>query len=107
VTARTVNLLTVASLMGLLGALTLTAPRWARLMRQPVSALPDDDPASAPAATAASPEPDAERTISVKLYFESPDLFGLLPEDRSLPFSVELSRQLRARLAASEAERRL
>jgi hypothetical protein len=31
----------------------------------------------------------------VKLYFESPDQSGLLPEDRSLPFSSDLSRQLR------------
>ena len=94
-TTRTANLVTVAGLMGLLGALTLTAPRWARLMRQPVSALPDDDAASAPASTVTPPEPDAERTISVKLYFESPELSGLLPEDRSLPVSVELARQLR------------
>jgi hypothetical protein len=64
-------------------------------MREPVAALPEDERASTAVAGPAPPEPDAQRTISVKLYFESPDLSGLLPEDRSLPFSVDLSRQLR------------
>jgi spore germination protein GerM len=97
VTPRTANLATALALLGLLVALALTAPRWARLMRQPAAALPDEDAAlaSSSVAKAASPETEAERTISVKLYFESPDVSGLLPEDRSLPFSLELSRQLR------------
>ena len=96
-TPRTANLATALALLGLLLALAFTAPRWARLMRQPVTAPPDEDAAvaSAGVAQAAPTEAEAERTISVKLYFESPDLFGLLPEDRSLPFSVELSRQIR------------
>jgi hypothetical protein len=93
VTARTANLATVAGLLSLLGLLTLTAPRWARLMREPVASLPEDDPAAV--ARPRAEEEDAERTISVKLYFESPDQTGLLPEDRSLPFSSDLSRQLR------------
>jgi spore germination protein GerM len=93
VTARTANLATVAGLLSLLGLLTLTAPRWARLMREPVASLPEDDPAAV--ARPRAEEEDAERTISVKLYFESPDQSGLLPEDRSLPFSSDLSRQLR------------
>jgi spore germination protein GerM len=97
VTPRAANLATGFALLGLLVALAFTAPRWARLMRQPVAAPSEEDAASAApgAAKAASPEAEAERTISVKLYFESPDVSGLLPEDRSLPFSVELSRQLR------------
>jgi spore germination protein GerM len=97
VTARTANLATGLALLGLLAALTLTAPHWARLMRQPVAAPPEEDPAFASSGRVktASPEAEGERTISVKLYFESPELSGLLPEDRSLPFSVELSRQLR------------
>jgi hypothetical protein len=96
VTARTANILTAAGLAGFLGLLTLTAPRWARLLRQPVAAPSEDEFESTPAARSASaPEADAQRTISVKLYFESPDQSGLLPEDRSLPFSSDLSRQLR------------
>jgi spore germination protein GerM len=91
------NLATGLVLVGLLVALVLTAPRWARLMRQPASTPAEDDAALASSGVAkvATPEADAERTISVKLYFESPDVSGLLPEDRSLPFSPELSRQLR------------
>jgi spore germination protein GerM len=97
VTPRAANIATVLALLGLLVGLTFTAPRWARLMRQPVTAPPDEEAAlpSAGQAPEDSAEADAERTISVKLYFESPDVPGLLPEDRSLPFSVELSRQLR------------
>jgi hypothetical protein len=97
VTPRALNAATVVSLLGLLALVTFTAPRWARIMRQPVTAPAEEDQAPAGGGTAktASPEPDGERTISVKLYFESPDTPGLLPEDRSLPFSVDLSRQLR------------
>jgi spore germination protein GerM len=98
VTTRTVNVVTVAGLLGLLALLAFTAPRWARWMRQPVTA-PDDDPAFAEReeekGPSASAEKEGQRTISVKLYFESPDLSGLLPEDRSLPFSLDLSNQLR------------
>jgi spore germination protein GerM len=97
-TPRTTNLLTIAGLLGFLAVLVLTAPRWARWLRQPVTAV-DEEAALAEREDAESPPPAAEaealRTISVKLYFESPDLVGLLPEDRSLPFSVDLSRQLR------------
>jgi spore germination protein GerM len=97
VTSRTANLATALALLGMLVTLAFTAPRWARLMRQPVAAPAEEDTAlaSSTVAKASAPETDAERTISVKLYFESPDVSGLLPEDRSLPFSVELSRQLR------------
>jgi len=97
VTPRTANFATVVVLVGLLAALALTAPRWARLMRQPVAAPAEEDLAiaSSGAAKTAVSEAEGERTISVKLYFESPDVSGLLPEDRSLPFSAELSRQLR------------
>jgi hypothetical protein len=97
-TARTVNLLSVGGLLALLLSLALTAPRWARWMRQSVSTT-EEDPALAEREDAESPPPTAEkeglRTISVKLYFESPEMSGLLPEDRSLPFSADLSRQLR------------
>jgi spore germination protein GerM len=97
VTPRTANLATATALLALLVALALTAPRWARLMRQPVAAPAEEDAGQVASgmAKAAAPETEGERTISVKLYFESPDVSGLLPEDRSLPFSVELSRQLR------------
>jgi spore germination protein GerM len=93
VTVRTANLLTVSGLVALLGGLVLTAPRWARFMRQPVAAAVEDEPGGP--ASPAPVEPEGERTISVKLYFASPDVPGLLPEDRSLPFSASLTRQLR------------
>jgi spore germination protein GerM len=95
VTPRAANLVTTLALVGLVMGLTFTAPRWARFMRQPVAAPPEEDLSLAGRREEEPPEGEAERTISVKLYFEAPDQSGLLPEDRSLPFSVELSRQLR------------
>jgi Sporulation and spore germination len=96
VSPRLANLVTALALVGLLVALALTAPRWARLMRQAVPAPPEEEAALGSSGGArTSSEEEAERTISVKLYFESPELSGLLPEDRSLPFSLDLSRQLR------------
>ena len=45
--------------------------------------------------TVALDDREAERQISVRLYFVAPDQAGLLPEERSVPFSDDLSRQLR------------
>jgi spore germination protein GerM len=104
---RTLNLLTILLLLILLVGVSLTAPRWARFIRQPLQAAEEepaaepDTPAS-PGATAAttapprpSPEPsEAQRTISVKLFFEAADRPGLVVEDRLVPFSPDLSRQI-------------
>jgi spore germination protein GerM len=95
-TPRHANLLTVLGLLALLAVVTLTAPRWARFLRQPVGPS-EEEPA--PGIEAGSPsrpgEKEAERQISVRLYFVAPEQPGLLPEERSVPFSDDLSRQLR------------
>ena len=93
-TPRQANLLTLLGLLGLLAVVTLTAPRWARLLRQPVGSA-EDEPVPGIEAPARAGEKEAERQISVRLYFESPEQAGLLPEERSVPFSDDLSRQLR------------
>jgi hypothetical protein len=111
---RTLNLLTVLLLLMLLVGVSLTAPRWARFIRQPLQAAEEepsaepDAPASPGATTGAtaattattalprpSPEPsEAQRTINVKLFFEAADRPGLVAEDRLVPFSPDLSRQI-------------
>jgi len=97
VTARSANVLTVVGLAVLMGSVSLTAPRWSRYFRQPLPVAPDE-PRSAGAAGAtgaeASPRAEAQRTISVKLFFESPDAPGLRSEDRTIPFSSDLAGQI-------------
>jgi hypothetical protein len=100
VTARAANALVVGALLGLLLSVSLTAPRWARWFRRPLPAETESAAAAAPeAAGAPRPEPpplaEAERKIEVKLFFESSDRPGLLPEERTVGFSPDLSRQLR------------
>jgi hypothetical protein len=100
-TPRVLNLATVLALLGLAASIVLTAPRWARYFRQSLEAATAEpaEPTSADAAAATprpAPEPsEAQRTISVKLFFESPQRRGLVLEDRSVPFSADLSRQIR------------
>jgi hypothetical protein len=101
VTPREANLLTIVALAGLLAGVTFTAPRWARLFREPIPALPEEASAAAgEAAPAATPSPsasgEARRTISVKLFFNSREEPGLVMEERELAFSADLSRQLRS-----------
>jgi spore germination protein GerM len=98
-TPRQVNLLTALGLIALLAVVTLTAPRWSRFLRQPLAAAPEDDGASegaeAGASTARAMEPEGERRISVRLYFESADQGGgLVPEERSVPLAGDLARQI-------------
>jgi spore germination protein GerM len=98
-TPRRANALTALGLLALLALVSLTAPRWARLMRQPLVTAADEDrtPDSEPAPGAAASEAasEAERTIEVRLFFEAPDRPGLMIEQRSVPFSPDLSRQIR------------
>ncbi len=98
-TPRQANLLTAAGLLGLMALVTLTAPRWARFLRQPLGTISEEEPAAAvpPSGPAAPrpPEAEAQRRISVRLYFEAGDRFGLVPEERSVVFSSDLSRQIR------------
>lgn len=97
-TARQANLLTALALFVLLAVVTLTAPRWSRFLRQPLAAAREDEGPVAEGLEAASrtAEPEGERRISVRLYFESPEAGGLLPEERSVPLAGDLARQLQA-----------
>jgi spore germination protein GerM len=99
-TRRQANVLTVVGLLGLLATVTLTAPRWAGLLRSPAGPTETEEAAAADAAAAeaAAGETAAagpSRRINVRLYFEAPDRDGLLPEEREVAFSADLPRQLR------------
>jgi len=96
-TPRRVDALTAIGMVALASVLALTSPYWARFLRQPLAAVGDEPAtASAPAeGPARSPEAEAERKISVKLFFETEDQTGMLSEDRSVPFTSDLSRQVR------------
>jgi sporulation and spore germination protein len=90
---RVADLVTAFSLAGLLAGVGLTAPRWSRYFRQPLPATPEEPGAPAPAA--ATPAPEAQRTINVKLFFDAPDARGLVLEDRAVPFSSDIAAQIR------------
>jgi spore germination protein GerM len=98
-TPRQANALTAVGLAGLLATVSLTAPRWAALLRTPTPATPlegDESPAEvATPAPAEDAHQEASRRINVRLYFEAPDREGLLPEEREVAFSSDLARQLR------------
>jgi len=98
VTSRTANLVTAAGLVSLLAAVTLTAPRWARLLTRPVGGG-DEESAEGAAETGPAKEEEAagevERKINVKLFFQAADRPGLVIEERPVAFSTDLSRQLR------------
>jgi hypothetical protein len=94
VTSRTADVLSAVGLVGLLAGVPLTAPRWSRFFRQPLAATPEEPGALHPA-PAASPSPEAQRTINVKLFFDAPDARGLVLEERAVPFSSDLAGQIR------------
>ena len=95
--ARLANLLSVAALGCLAATIALTAPRWARHFRQPLTPLEDDRGTPASSATPIPAASDgAERRISVKLFFESAERPGLMMEERAVTFSTDLSRQIRS-----------
>jgi germination protein M len=96
---RKADLLIGVGLGALLVVVPLTAHRWSRWLRQPVASPeeaagietevdPEPEPTEAPA--------DVQRTINVKLLFEEPSGAGLVPEERSVTYHANLSRQLRA-----------
>jgi spore germination protein GerM len=95
VSPRGVDLLTALGLAGLLASVSLTAPRWSRVFRQPIQVASDDSGAAPPPATQESPAPEAHRTINVKLFFDAPDTPGLVLEERAVPFSNDLATQVR------------
>lgn len=100
-TPRLANLLSVLALVALLAGAAWSAPRWSRLFRQEVPQASEDFAAEAARAAerSAQDEPEAaaeeaRRTINVRLFFNSPESPGLVMEDREVPFSSDLSRQL-------------
>lgn len=98
---RTWNVLTVAGLLALLGAVSLTAPWWSRLLRRPVADAGEPVASPTPPAEPADGGGEgAQRTIRVKLYFESTGSPGLVSEEREVPYSDDVSRQLESVVAA-------
>ena len=91
---RVADLVTAVGLAGLLAGVGLTAPRWSRYFRQPLPAVPEE-PGGGPPAPAATAAPEAQRTINVKLYFDAPDVRGLVLEERAVPFSSDIATQIR------------
>ncbi len=94
-TSRQANALTVVGLVGLLAVTSLTAPRWARLLQRPLPAPADE---SAPADTRRRDEAPAgpRSSINVKLFFQAADRPGLMIEERAVPQSNDLSRQIKS-----------
>jgi spore germination protein GerM len=98
VTSRTANVVTAAGLVSLLAVVTLTSPRWARLLTRPVAGAEEEGAEAASAPAPAKEEEaagEAERKINVKLFFQAADRPGLVIEERPVTFSTDLSRQLR------------
>ena len=98
---RWANVVTAAALAGLMALVSLTAPRWARFLRQPlpmgprvseVEAAGEPDAAAADEAAAAG----SGRRINVKLFFEDAERAGLVAEEREVVFSTDLAWQIRA-----------
>jgi hypothetical protein len=94
VTLRRGDVLALTVLLGALAVLAATAPQWARLLPQ---ADPRDDaaPPIVRGPVPPSPSADAGRKISVRLYFEQQEQGSLLPEDREILYSTDLSQQIR------------
>lgn len=97
-TPRQADVLTVIGLVALLVTVSLTAPRWSGLLRSPLAVFEENGAPAGETAPSPSPEPaqaEAARRINVRLYFASPETPGLLPEERSIPFSSDLTPQVR------------
>jgi hypothetical protein len=93
-TPRRVDALTAVGLALLAAGVSLSSPYWARFLRQPLAAV-GEEPAATSVPAGPEPSPEAERKINVKLFFETEDQTGLLSEDRSVPFTGDLPRQVR------------
>lgn len=89
------NLLTVLGLVLFMLLVSGSAPRWSRLLRQAGPVLEDDADALVVEPTPASAHsPEVQRTINVKLFFERADNAGLAIEERTVPYSADLARQV-------------
>lgn len=85
------------ALLGFLALVSATAPRWSRYLRQPLQSAAEDSGTDEPDTSAPTPSAAAsavERTINVKLFFGAPDDSGLALEERTVPFSSDLARQI-------------
>jgi hypothetical protein len=101
-TPRRVNALIVIGLIGLQAAVSLSAPKWARLLGGPVpAAVEGEGEEEGPATPSPTPREagDAERRINVQLFFAASERAGLVTEQRSVTYHADLSRQLQAVLA--------
>jgi hypothetical protein len=98
--ARLFDLSLVLGLVLLLLGVSASAPRWSRFLRQPVQGAPDEpiDDDAAPASP--TPAGEVQRTINVKLFFPAQDGGGLMLEERTVPFSNDLARQVEALVEA-------
>jgi spore germination protein GerM len=96
-TRREANLLTGLLLFLLALGLALSAPRWARFLREPLPSFEDEILGEvARSAGGSAEEKEGRRTISVKLYFPDAERGGLLGEEREVPFSPDASLQVRS-----------
>jgi hypothetical protein len=98
---RWANVVTAAALAGLIALVALTAPRWARLLRQPLplsGRIAGAEPGAEPDAVAADEgaEAGSGRRINVKLFFEDAERAGLVSEEREVAFSTDLAGQIRS-----------
>jgi spore germination protein GerM len=90
------NVLTVVGLAALLAAVALTAPRWSGLLSEPLAVFEgDEERAEGTLDGTLSGDDLAERRISARLYFASPESDGLLTEERSIALSDDLAVQVR------------
>lgn len=98
---RRANLLTALGLLGLLALVSATGPRWARLLTRPLPASGEEPGGPSPATPDGEPaakakEPEAEKHINVKLFFQSSERPGLVIEERAVALSGSLAQQLRS-----------
>jgi hypothetical protein len=92
------NVLTAAGLLALLAVVTLTAPRWSRMLMGSLPGAEEEGGAASPEASPPAEEAAAavERQINVKLFFQSADRRGLAMEERPVAFSSDLARQVQS-----------
>ncbi len=81
--------LLILGLLAVLATASLTAPRWGQFLRRTTTVGP------AAEATPPEPAPRVERRIQVQLFFEHPELEGLVAENRSVALTPDLGGQVK------------